>query len=347
MKRAMRSSLTWIAKLGLTVAIIAAIAWKLDVKTIFGTFLFASPIAVGAGLLLALVQALLSAKRLALVVSIFGRVMPFSDALRVTLEGAFFSQTFVSFIGGDAQRIWRIRKCGFSSGDSISVVAFDRFIGILVNHLLVIVFLPYLLFAIPTNPIRIGLVVIAAGGLGIIAVALCVGLMRGRIESFLPDRIRSNRWVRLLSSIFTVARHLFMRDARLVASLGVSCLISLVNSLIFLFLLWGWNVPIASAFGSALLVTAVLEVAMLPISLAGWGVREGAIIFAFAGFGVSADIAFSSSVTFAFFGLVVGLLGGLLWLFDRRDIRSTAAELMDAGVGVQLQKQNSAPPLSL
>ena len=164
MKRAMRSSLAWIVKLALTTTIIAAIAWKLDVKTILGTFSFASPSAIGAALLLAFIQALLSAKRLALVVSIFGRVMPFGDALRVTLEGAFFSQTFVSFIGGDAQRIWRIRKCGFSSSDSVSVIAFDRFIGIMINHLLVLIFLPYLFFAITTNSIRIGLIVIASGG---------------------------------------------------------------------------------------------------------------------------------------------------------------------------------------
>jgi hypothetical protein len=69
----------------------------------------------------------------------------------------------------------------------------------------------------------------------------------------------------------------------------------------------------------------VMEIAMLPISIAGWGVREGMAIIAFSSFGVPSNVAFASSIVFALIILAVGLVGGALWLVDRREIGTLAA----------------------
>lgn len=84
--------------------------------------------------------------------------------------------------------------------------------------------------------------------------------------------------------------------------------------------LLGLHIEPITAFGCALFIPAVMEIAMLPISIAGWGVREGVAIVAFATLGVPAQIAFGSSVTFALVLLALGLLGGVFWLFDYREI---------------------------
>ena len=338
----MRSKIIWLIKLSATAAIIAAIVWKLDLSTISRTLLSASPAAVATAFLLVFLQAALAAKRLAVVVSLFGRLMSFGNAWRVTLESMFFSQTFVSFLGGDAQRIWRLRSCGFSLNDAASAIAFDRVVGIMVNHGVFLLVLPYLLIAIASNSLRIGLLVIAGGGLIVIMLALCMGFMHGQIEAWLPDWFRANRLVRLLSNISTVCRHLFIFDARVASVLAISFIMSIINCLIFFLVLWGWSIPLVPALGCALLVTAVLEVAMLPISVAGWGVREGAVIFAFASFGVSADIAFGTSITFALIVLAIGLLGGLLWLFDHRQIDAMTANAIDAVAETRNQRRSVA-----
>jgi glycosyltransferase 2 family protein len=62
----------------------------------------------------------------------------------------------------------------------------------------------------------------------------------------------------------------------------------------------------------------VLEIAMLPISIAGWGVREGAAVVAFGTLGIPAVMAFGASVLFALLTLVLGLSGGVSWLLARR-----------------------------
>jgi hypothetical protein len=109
-----------------------------------------------------------------------------------------------------------------------------------------------------------------------------------------------------------------------------------INSLIFFALLVGWGVAPLAAVGCALLVPAVLEIAMLPISIAGWGVREGVAMIAFSGFGVSSNVAFGSSIVFASIALVLGLIGGLLWLVDRREFATLGAIEPQVASNVQI-----------
>jgi hypothetical protein len=60
---------------------------------------------------------------------------------------------------------------------------------------------------------------------------------------------------------------------------------------------------------------------MLPISIAGWGVREGVAIVAFGHLGVPAAVSFATSVIFALILLTLGLIGGVLWLVDAHEMR--------------------------
>jgi hypothetical protein len=55
-------------------------------------------------------------------------------------------------------------------------------------------------------------------------------------------------------------------------------------------------------------------VSMIPISFAGWGVREGAMIMGLGGLGISEPNALAVSIAFGLLQLIVGLPGGALWL---------------------------------
>ncbi len=63
-----------------------------------------------------------------------------------------------------------------------------------------------------------------------------------------------------------------------------------------------------------LLVPTVILVMVLPISIAGWGLREGAMVSAFALVGVSVEDALVLSLGFGFATVVVGLPGAFIWL---------------------------------
>ena len=60
----------------------------------------------------------------------------------------------------------------------------------------------------------------------------------------------------------------------------------------------------------------VLLVMTLPISIAGWGVREQAMVSAFALINVPGEGALALSIMFGLLGLIMGLPGGIVWLMS-------------------------------
>ncbi len=323
MGRSARSAI----KLALGAAILLAIALSLDLKAVLHTLLSVAPLAIVVGFIIALVQILFAAGRLSAVVGIYGRYLPVGGAFRVTLEGMFFGQTFVSFLGGDALRIWRIRGYGLELHDATAAVVLDRLIGIFMNHALVLASLPWLLEVIVAPTVRLGLIVLAVAGVAGIGLVALLAVVPGRLGLFrrLPLNIRENRIVQVFLHTAMIGRHLLRPERRLIVAAVLALLISLSNCALFFVLLLGWGVSPTVAAGCALLVPAILEIAMLPISVAGWGVREGTAIVAFGALGVPAEIAFGSSVLFALILLAVSLIGGGLWMIDRREIGSLEA----------------------
>jgi uncharacterized protein (TIRG00374 family) len=85
---------------------------------------------------------------------------------------------------------------------------------------------------------------------------------------------------------------------------------------------------IGSALGISLSIIGILIVVplsiltmALPISFAGWGVREGAMITGFSLLGVSSEIAFSISILYGFGLALTGLIGGIFWLLESDSVR--------------------------
>jgi hypothetical protein len=65
---------------------------------------------------------------------------------------------------------------------------------------------------------------------------------------------------------------------------------------------------------SAVVVPVALVAAAIPISVNGWGVREGVMVAGFALFGIAQPEAFLISVLLGLAVVVSALPGGLAWL---------------------------------
>ncbi len=318
-------------KVVLAGVILYFIATKVDFSEVLRTLVSVKIDAVIIAVGIALLQPFLAATRLIAVVALYGRHLPFLESLRTTFESLFFGQTFVSFLGGDALRIWRIRQYNTPIRDAVSIVALDRLLGIIVNHIAVLATLPWLLTHITNPPVRLGLIGLAmAGFCGIVGLIL-LAVVPGRLGLFsrLPLDIQGNRVVQGMLYVSRIGSHLLRPNRRLLVAAVIGAVTSLSNMVIFCVLLLGWGVPLTTALACGLLAPAVLEIAMLPISVAGWGVREGTAIVAFGALGVSADIAFNSSLLFGLVILAVSLIGGVLWLFERRQVELKS--LVDTG----------------
>ena len=62
------------------------------------------------------------------------------------------------------------------------------------------------------------------------------------------------------------------------------------------------------------LVLPVILIATIPISIAGWGVRESAMVLAFSYAGLTASDGLIVSILFGFTTLAVGAIGGIVWI---------------------------------
>jgi len=69
---------------------------------------------------------------------------------------------------------------------------------------------------------------------------------------------------------------------------------------------------------SAVILTLPMVLALaIPISVAGWGVREGTMVVALGQVGVLPADALALSVAFGLIYMLAGIPGGLLWLVPR------------------------------
>ncbi|MFW6307038.1 MAG: lysylphosphatidylglycerol synthase domain-containing protein, partial [Campylobacterales bacterium] len=69
-----------------------------------------------------------------------------------------------------------------------------------------------------------------------------------------------------------------------------------------------------------MLVPIVILLMAIPISLAGWGIREGAMVGLFSLAGVSKELILSVSIIYGFVVIVTILPGFYYWLSDKKSI---------------------------
>lgn len=230
-------------------------------------------------------------------------------ALDIAMIGAFFSQTFISFVGGDAMRIWRIVKQNVSIGTAVKAVLFDRLFGFAGLVLLIVLGLP-ILWRLLTEPHMRGSLVlllsmaVVAGGAFMSMNKLPAGFRRWRIFSIAAE--------------LSITAHDMIRQVRpLLSVIGLSLAIQLLNVAVIFTLAKGFAVEI-SFLQCFVLVPPVLFLSMMPISFAGWGVREGAMIVALALIDVPPSQSLALSISYGLCLVAISFPGGVLWFISRR-----------------------------
>ncbi len=280
----------------------------------------AHPLAIAGSILVFLTQAVLAAMRLPPVVAIYGEQASFKLSLRLWLICTFTSQTMVTFIAGDAVRIWLLGKAGVTLRTATRAILFDRMFGLVVLLMLV---LPcgLLLLGNPALSATLrsslwGLLTLSAGAL--LGFSLSPFLLR--LVRRLPERLNRNRLVVIFADILSIADDGFRAPgpSGWVALIGV--FMHLMNPLAFFILLNSFGAAIG--FWPVMLVSLpVMLIALMPISFAGWGVREGGMVAGLALYGIDPALAAAASVAFGLSLLLSSLPGGVLLLHQtwRRD----------------------------
>jgi len=225
--------------------------------------------------------------------------------LKIVLVGMFFNQVLPTGVGGDAVRVWRCCRRGIALGVAVRSILLDRACGYLVLVLVYAANLPGLLRILSDPRQKVAVVaVLAASLLGFVALLLL---------DCLPQFLLRFGLVAPLAALSRETRRLFMEPARSVAVLALSAVT--MGFTILGFKLVADGVGSHLPFGNwIMIVPPVMLIQLLPISLAGWGVREAVLVVALASFGVPAEAALAMSVLLGVCLIASGLPGGLIWL---------------------------------
>jgi hypothetical protein len=252
------------------------------------------------------VQTLLLALRWREIIAICGASLQLTTALRYSFIGIFFSQVLPSTVGGDAARIWLMARGGAGWSMASYSVLIDRVVGVTALAVLVIACLPWTLDLVHDPVARAALVLIGSGTLAGTMVFLALGMP--------PLRVME-RW--RLTRLLATASRLAWRLCRSAGAGTRTAALSFVIHLTTVIVAWGAAMAahVSVEFSQVLfLVPPVVLIATIPVSIAGWGVRESAMVLAFSYAGLVESDGLTISILFGAMTFAVGSIGGIIWI---------------------------------
>jgi glycosyltransferase 2 family protein len=196
-----------------------------------------------------------------------------------------------------------------------STVLVERLIGLWILCLLALLALPFAYSG--SQFLFVALTVVGfVMALGVVTLAF---FKFGAVRQAPQNRVQ-NKWLAAglgyLSKFFQAARS-FPYSAKLFPAVLWIILfqISLISTVHLLFIAFGQPLPFLQ---NMLLYPLTALVALIPITITGLGLREGAFIYFYSLVGVPPEIALGVSLTIYFLLIVLpALFGGMLLVFDR------------------------------
>jgi glycosyltransferase 2 family protein len=242
------------------------------------------------------------------------RSPPALSVQAVFYASVFFNCLPLGTVGGDIARVWLARRFALSVRQLVLSVLLDRALVVGALIVLAVVTLPQVAHPLAATAWFGSAAILGAGAVGFL-------LLR-------PIERALGRW-RGLRPVFAVLR----------AAEELRHLVQRGGLLGLFYALWSATCAAMAAYCIArslgisvgpmamiAVMCAVSFLAALPISLAGWGVREASLVSLLGLLGVDREAALLLSVEFGLITTLMSLPGGAIWLM-MRDHRGVAQAL--------------------
>ncbi|AKC87221.1 lysylphosphatidylglycerol synthase transmembrane domain-containing protein [Pseudoxanthomonas suwonensis] len=291
--------------LGLIVALVAWVDWPSALRAMSK----ASPGELLIGFLCIVPTVVLAAWRWSLCARASSIRMPMMFYVKATYAALFVGQFLPAGVGVDAARLGYFMHGRARLSHALQSLLLDRLAGVTSVVFVMAIGLPFIWADLPPllRAVGISLVIATASGLSLI-------LVLDRIP-WLARYGGTGKRRKLIDVAFGVKRTIASRETA--GAFLTSCLI---YCLMILGVVWigrslGYDVPYLSLLA---IVAMAVFVSLLPISVNGWGVREGAMVAGLAVLGVSKEAALGTSLLFGFANAVVTIPGAFLWYLRRK-----------------------------
>lgn len=224
---------------------------------------------------------------------------------RSYFKATFFNQGLPTSIGGDALRVLDVAGQGFRKRDALYGVMLDRITGLAALMLLNLVAYELDPDLLPDPVYHLTLLLVTGGVVGFAGLSLL---------GYLPwlDAYPRLSVVRTLSDRL---RQAFLRNRILL--IATSLLIPMLAMLSFFATgrALGLQYELVTYF---IIVPPAIFLTIIPVSLAGWGVCEGALVGLFSLIGADKATILAMSILYGLLQIVVSLPGFIIYLGNRK-----------------------------
>ncbi|MGH6912868.1 MAG: lysylphosphatidylglycerol synthase transmembrane domain-containing protein [Geminicoccales bacterium] len=299
-------------QLRVSITLLGVLFWWIGIERLIAEAMAIRPQFALLALGMLLVQNDLTTRRWAAVLRAFEEPPGHLRMLRIQYM-ALFTQLFLpSSIGGAAVRVGVLLRSGYRFGVALNSVLIDRVVALGGLVLIATAFLPAIASSVRMEGDTGPFVAIAAA-------LACIGCAIGaaiwwRPLSFWIGLIRRTP-LRSLAEPLARAVPELIRPRTIIGAFAYSLGGQLAAIFAIFVLAMGKGLSVG-LLDCILVMPPVMLLSALPISIAGWGVREGAMVIAFGLLGVAPGAALMLSVEFAIIGHLATTPGAIAWLME-------------------------------
>lgn len=243
--------------------------------------------------------------------------LPLGFYVKATYSALFVGQFLPAGLGVDAARLAYFMHRRARLAHALQSLALDRMMGVISMVSVLAAGLPVIWTELPGVLKLFALSLVFATALG-----FCIVLSVHRL-GFLVRFGGSGKRRKLIDLVLAVRRSIASRESAMAfaISIGIYCLMILGVHLI------ADAIGIKTGYMSLLAIVALaMFVSLLPISVNGWGVREGAMVAGLAALGVPKESGLAISLLFGFANALITMPGIFVWHSRRKHEISAAAD---------------------
>lgn len=303
----LRQSIKLLISVGLFAILIRTVDWR----GVRGVLVKADPQQLAVAMLALAAAVLLAAWRWSLCASASGIALPRTFYVRATYAATFIGQVLPAGVGVDAVRLAYLMHGRGRLSRALQTLLLDRIVGIAAVIVVMVAGLPLMWDRLPL-------------ALKLLSIVLTTGLFGGGGVLWLFARLpfivnfRGNgRRRKLIDLVLAVRGSILSKDALYAFLMSVIFYCVNIAGVRWFAAALGLEVPYLLLLA---IVAMAIFLSLMPISLNGWGVREGAMVVGLSALSVSRESALAISLLYGAGSAIATLPGAFIWAMRRRHV---------------------------
>jgi uncharacterized membrane protein YbhN (UPF0104 family) len=303
----LRQSVKFFISVGLFAILIRTVDWS----GVRGVLVKADPQLLAVAMLALAVAVLLAAWRWSLCASASAIALPRGFYVRATYAATFMGQMLPAGVGVDAVRVAYLMHGRTRLTRALQALLLDRLIGVAAVIVVMGAGLPLMWNRLPLA-LRLLSIALMAGLLGAGG-----GLWLFARLPFIANFRGSGRRRKLIDLILAVRGSILSRDVLYAFLVSVVFYCVNIAGVRWFAAALGLDVPYVLLLA---IVAMAIFLSLMPISLNGWGVREGAMVVGLSALSVSRESALAISLLYGAGSAIATLPGAFIWAMRRRHV---------------------------